>query len=141
MKKSEIIDYCFFEGAGLAVSFASLYMKIRIDHVIFYHFVVWVFLPILQGEKKGSFSTSRYLLWMLGAAACFVLISPISGLPFALSQDAFSFQFTLWGYIHITSSFFLSSFNPAWLTRLLRFAPPSKNFSELRSGKFGEGGI
>lgn len=104
----------------------------RVEYIIFYHVVFWTFFPIGAFYKKNPNQLINYFALTLLVIAFFTIFSPL----IYSNPDHWQFyesQFYLWGYIHITFSFFMSDAHPAWITRWFRVggSPISENVSAI----------
>jgi len=110
----------------MVVLLLSLFFKITFFQIVFYHFVLWMLLPLPMMKQKGRASLEQYLLLTAAGLLLYygglIVFAPTQfsvALAFVLSQ------FYLWSYIHITTSFALSSSHPLWIVRL--FAPAANS--------------
>lgn len=119
--KSLFIDFCFLATAILCHLF-TIEFKVG----VFYHLVLWIFIPIFRFHSNKKFVKSflsENLIYTIG----FFLISPtaiiyLSG-RYSLNniQVARSYfdQAYFWGQIHITLSLIMSKLNPPVINSFL----------------------
>jgi hypothetical protein len=113
-----LLELASFEIAGFVVLAASFITPIRFLDVVCYHFVFWWFYPATKMAARGMGVVLTYAVQMTILIGIAFLLSPaglIGDYPFR--NSVYMQQFILWSHIHITSSFFLSSAHPAWITR------------------------
>jgi hypothetical protein len=118
MTTLHLLEVATFEIVGLCMLAVSLVTPIRFLDVVCYHFVFWWFYPASKLVAKGPQAVRTYALQMILLISISFLLSPagmIGDYPFR--DSIYMQQFILWSHIHITSSFFLSSAHPAWITR------------------------
>ena len=113
----ERMNQCLFEITGIGVILFSLFSNFTFTQVIFYHFVLWTFLPLPKIAGEGHRAVLRYSVSTIALMAVFFLLTPAGGNHFNMSQSQLDRQIVLWGYVHITASFALSSFNPQWIIK------------------------
>jgi hypothetical protein len=114
----DLVEISTFEVAGLCMLAVSFIVPIRFLDIVCYHFVFWWFYPATKLAAKGSGAVRGYLIQTATLIVVSFLLSPaglIGDYPFRNSM--FLKQFILWSHIHITSSFFLSTAHPTWITR------------------------
>lgn len=116
----ELIDSFAFELIGLGLVVLSYFVRIGFIEIVLYHFIFWVFYPIQKFNSLGKAPLFQYLGLTLFCTVLFLVLSPVGVFNYPQSGSIFYSQFVLWSYIHITSSFALSSAHPAWITRLFK---------------------
>lgn len=120
LKGGKLIDSFAFELTGMIFVVLSYFIYIGFVDIVFYHFVFWVFYPIQKFSSFGKLPLARYLFLTVACTVIFLILSPIGFFNYQDSGSIFYKQFFLWSYIHITSSFALSSAHPVWITRLFK---------------------
>ena len=116
-EKNLLFDHLGFEFSGILLVFVSLFLKVTYHQVILYHVVSWIFLPLSRMRANDDEPAPRYLLLTAVITSAFFLLTPAGGAHFGIPLHRLMAQVDLWGYIHITASFALSSLNPAWIRR------------------------
>lgn len=124
LDRKTLIDFALFDAGILLLAGLSMIYRFSFAQVILYHFLYWTFYPLgkmMNGPRQG--------LWQYGALtmvaiAFFYALSPMSFLESAMSVKEFTHQFVMWGYVHITVSFILSTTQPAWINRFFRAPLP-----------------
>ncbi|MAB80828.1 MAG: hypothetical protein CMJ89_15880 [Planctomycetes bacterium] len=109
-----------FQLIGLAMVAVSFFADIEFLMIVLYHVVFWIFYPLMKISKAGASAITRYLVATFGITAIFLLISPLSALPFSLTAEAFNHQLVVWAFVHITLSLPLSTAHPEWIVRWFR---------------------
>jgi len=117
MTRRELIDASAFEVIGVLLVGLSFFVHITFLQIVCYHFVFWILYPMEKIGAGGSGELARYLGWTAGLTAFFFALSPVGVLRHPLYAPLFVPQFLLWSYIHITTSYALSSSHPGWITR------------------------
>jgi hypothetical protein len=112
-------DQVMFEILGAAMPIASFFVgnSVNFRRVVMYHFIFWFLLPavkFLRARKPAALT--RYILANSLTSAGFWFLA------LKVPQAAMVAQIELWGFIHITSSYAISSLNPTWIRHL--FAVP-----------------
>ncbi len=115
--KNETLDICLFEAAGMIPVILSLFFRIRFGDVIFYHVIMWIFIPLTQTPRMNLRDIFRYGFLTACITGGFLLLTPLGGNCFRIPILKLNTAVILWGYVHITSSLMLSSFNPQWILR------------------------
>jgi hypothetical protein len=118
MSMRSLLELAAGESPGLMILAVSYLWPIRFLDIVCYHFVFWWFYPAGKLAVKGTGAVRTYAVQMVILIGISFLLSPaglIGDYPFR--NSVYMQQFILWSHIHITSSFFLSSAHPAWITR------------------------
>lgn len=122
------------EGAGLAAALrdssvewlvllavgASLFVQITFLQLVMYHFVLWTIVPIPMLRQRGRGPLVEYGLLSAGALLLFLGLTVMQLLGGRASLAFWYAQFYFWSYVHITTSFALSSAHPAWIVNIFR---------------------
>lgn len=122
-RDTPLLDLCLFEVLGLLAFVASFFVHITLLHVVMYHFVFWSFYPVQAMARKGMRPVIQYACLNALLTVFFFVTSPLSPLPFRVSNAFFYEQFRLWSMLHIMTSFNLSAAHPVWMRRLLQQRP------------------
>lgn len=123
MTRRELIDASSFEVTGLLLVGLSSFVQITFLQIVCYHFVLWIIYPMEKIGAGGSGELVGYLGWTIGLTAFFFALSPLGALGSPASASVYYPQFVLWSYIHISTSFALSSGHPGWITRWFKPRP------------------
>ncbi len=115
--KNLLFDRGLFEGINILLVFGSLFFTVNYRQVILYHAVSWAVFSGFRVKEKGQLPLIRYLILTFVINGVLLFLSPSARMPFQISFPTLSNQVDLWGYIHITASFALSSSNPKWITK------------------------
>ncbi|HTL47613.1 MAG TPA: hypothetical protein VL688_06065 [Verrucomicrobiae bacterium] len=126
MAPGEFRDQLLFDIVGLAVPLILLsqlhvFQGRRVFRpLVLYHFVFWNFIPAMKMAKtKHAKALTRYAAETAAVTLLFFLMT------LKISKSLQDSQIILWGYIHITASFALSSLNPSWIRKWFSLpAPP-----------------
>ncbi len=111
-----------FEWLNLALVPVSFYYQFDFLQVVFYHFVIWGFLPLAQQLKAGRYSSAgTYVTLTAVTLVAFAAVSPLGPLELRVPFRIYTEQFIFWSYLHITVSFALSRAHPGWINHW--FAP------------------
>lgn len=115
-----------FEFINLAVLILSLtiYMPVVGLDFVFYHLLLWVFIPLWRVEKARHSFNWRSLAVNLGLALLFFLLTPSAGFFDSISNDWLERQSNIWGFIHVSFTFAVSSLNPDLIRGLFIGAAP-----------------
>ncbi len=124
LSRQALFDQLAFEGLLGGLLAASFFMPpVSFSQFVLYHFAMWLFIP-LPGLARGGV---RPVINYFGATAIlFVAVlamTPLMFPPISIPIPQLADQLYLWGYIHISASFALSSLNPHWITRFFLDAP------------------
>lgn len=111
------MDYSFFEVAGLLFAALSFFVHIDFLHLVFYHFVSYTIYPITGLKKQGQFAVNKFIALNVVLTAFFVLVSPVSPLPYHITDAVYLQVFYFWSYMHILTACALSSAHPGWIRR------------------------
>jgi len=114
---SAVLRRSSIQLVGLIMVGVSFFVEIEFLNIVLYHVVFWVFYPLTKMVGHGSRPIIRYLSGTVGITALFLLISPMSNVPFRLTANEFNHQLVLWAFVHITLSLALSTAHPTWITR------------------------
>jgi len=118
LQHGDVIDAIAFEVIGLLLVLLSLYVDIRLNYVVLYHFVFWYIYPVSSFKRQGHGVVLTYIVLSTAMLIMFLVLSPIGPFDRATSEYYFRNQFILWSYIHITVSFMLSDAHPMWIRRI-----------------------
>lgn len=115
MGRRKVADMVAFElmwvGAAYVVSFGAP----RLFDLIFYHIMVWVFLPFLRiPTRKGRIN---FAVQTVVAALIVFPFTPWVGVIPRLHFQFWVAACALGGYLHVSTSFAFSPFNPRWVVR------------------------
>ena len=121
LNKDEMIDNCFLEICYLPLIAASFFIKLTLTHFVCYHILFWAIYPVPKFSRSGANSLRLYLAATFLALLPIYLFSPYGIVRYPLPGSFFDHQFYFWSYVHITTSFALSSAHPAWIARWFRF--------------------
>jgi len=122
----EAVKESSIEILFLLLVLVSFWINITFLQMVLYHFVLWTLVPIPVLKQQGSFKLAEYGLFTVAGLLLFLsltmsyLFSEMWTLSFMLSQ------FYIWSYVHIASSFALSSAHPNWLVQLFRADQPAQ---------------
>lgn len=120
LTRAAIADMVTFEVLGVGASMLTLIEPIIFWDVVFYHLVVWIILPLRQLPGVGKV---KFVGQTVAVSAVFYCLTPAVNLLPSLDDAFWLKQSELWAYVHITTSFATSAFNPRWMSRW--FAPRS----------------
>lgn len=106
-------------GFGWLPLVVSLFVPIYFYHLLLYHVLIWIFFPALNQFRHEPQRLKLHLLTNVGLSTLFLLVLFVYQDPFRYETWEACQPFLLIGtYIHITSSFALSSLNPLWIRRI-----------------------
>jgi hypothetical protein len=118
--RAEMLQLCVAELWTLSlVPFANK-LHINLFQVILYHVIFWTIYPVKAMLKGGLAPVLRYSAITVAFLAVSVAIAPFSGLPWRLSFTTYERLFWLLGYLHISTSFALSSAHPMFMRKLFQ---------------------
>ena len=119
---SNIFDQLAFEilAAGIAGAALAGYCRIYFVDVVFYHFVLWAFVPLISPGRRTWAMVLRYLGGTAVLTGAFLIVSPMGIKPYYFADSLFLRSFYFWSYLHILSSFALSGAQPQWIIRMFR---------------------
>ena len=116
-----LVDTFLFEAAAMLPIVLSIFFEIKFWNLLVYHTFIWIFIPAVKKPPMKWHEAFSYWLLTSLLTTGILLLTPLGGgylnVPLKKLDDAVVF----WGYMHITSSFMLSSYNPEWVTRLFRW--------------------
>ena len=121
--KTGILTFIALDGTAMVMVVGTClsFVYVALIHVVFYHVIFWALLPvpkILRAQK----STAVGYFAMVGIPVLILCAMTLSyPMPYkyvGVYEHPVQLQVLLWGYLHIFSSFFLSTLNPSWLRRL-----------------------
>lgn len=121
VSRETILDHLLFEMLGLVMVAVSLFVQVTFIQIIFYHVVVWFMVPLGMLRIRGGVGT--YLVRTAVVTGGLLALTPLLGFPWQFSTGQMLDQVFLWGYIHITASFALSSLNPGWIRTWFQARP------------------
>lgn len=121
LRGADALDLLAFEVVGLALAAGTRWLPVTFHDVVFYHLLVWTVLP-LRRLSSGA-ARAKFVAQVAVVTALFYCLMPAAGLVPALTLHWWLRQSQLWGYFHITTSFAIAGFNPAWVTRWFFPAP------------------
>jgi hypothetical protein len=118
-----------FEAVCLVVALLVLngHLRIRFLDLVMYHFVLWTIWPAFKLRNHGLGSVAAYAVGTAGVALLFILLSPIGFRFYFLPGSLYLNNFYPCSYLHITTSFALSTAQPYWITRLFQVPEPYRN--------------
>ena len=102
----------------------SFFTQITFLQVVMYHFVLWTIMPVRVMKHQGTGQLAEYGLLTVGTLLFFIVLITNQFFSNALNLSFYYSQFILWSYIHITTSFALSSAHPQWIVGLFREPAP-----------------
>lgn len=108
------------ELVALLMVGVSFLTQITFLQVVMYHFVLWTIAPIPAIRERGMNQLAEYVLLTAGSLLFFIALIMSQLFSSYLSLSFFYSQFIIWSYIHITTSFALSSSHPQWIVNLFR---------------------
>lgn len=111
------------ESIALLVVGLSFFVEITFLQIVMFHFILWTVVPLPAMRQKGANQLAEYGLLTAGALLFFIVLTMSQLFSSYFSLSFFYSQFIIWSYIHITTSFALSSAHPQWIVQLFR-APP-----------------
>jgi hypothetical protein len=98
----------------------SIFTRVTFLQFVMYHFILWTLLPIAAIRQQGRSQLAEYGLLTVGALLFFIVLITNQLFSTYLNLSFYYSQFILWSYIHITTSFALSSAHPQWMVDLFR---------------------
>lgn len=115
LSRGQLLDTVVFElvwvGAALWLFDAGAWLM----DLIFYHVMVWVFLPLHRiKELRGRVT---FVLQTAIVTALILPLTPVVGLVPELSVQWWILAAAIGGYLHVSTSMAFSPFNPTWLVR------------------------
>lgn len=124
LSRQALIDQFAFEVVLAGLFVASFFLpQVTFAQFVLYHFAMRLLIPLPGLARLGARPVATYF----GATAViFVAILAMTPLMFkqvSVPIPQLADQLYLWGYIHISASFALSSLNPYWITRFFLDAP------------------
>ena len=124
LSRETLFDQLAFEGLVAGLLAASFFIPpLSFAQFVLYHFAMWVLIPLPGLAKKGSRPMVNYLGVTVILFVAVMAITPLMFEPISIRIPELADQLYLWGYIHISASFALSSLNPLWITRFFLDAP------------------
>lgn len=116
LERNALLDVIGFEVAGVATSCIVLFTEVHFFDAAFYHLFVWIYLPLYQ--LRDTKQRVKFVGQTAAVSAFFLVFTPLIGVFSALTYEFWVLQCFLWSYVHISSSFAFSGFNPKWIARL-----------------------
>jgi len=132
---TRLLEVCAPEISAAMMVGLSLLVRLTFLQIVLYHFLLWAVLPVPRIRQRRGSALVQYLGLSAATIAAAMLLSPVGPPSIRLSSNAFTQQFFLWSYIHITLSFGLSEAHPAWIVRLCRGARRSVDLPTIRIGR------
>ena len=98
--------------------------SISVWHIVLYHITFWGLYPLYKMYDRANIQPAqRYVFLNVTLLVVAWLISPLSFLPWHMSEEFMRAQFIFTSFFHIMTSFALSRAQPEWIWRI--FQPPS----------------
>ena len=124
LSRQALVDQFLFEGVLAALVAASFFMsQVTFAQFVLYHFVMWLFIPLPGLARGGIKPVTKYLGATVVIFVAVLAMTPLMFEAISIPIPRLADQLYLWGYIHISASFALSSLNPYWITRFFLDAP------------------
>jgi hypothetical protein len=120
LSRRALADTCAIEVLSLALLALSFRVPISITHYVAYHVLFWALYPVPKLLRTGQ--ALPFAGWHAVVIPALWLCSPWG--PLHMSVAAWNLLFFTATYVHVSSSFALSSAQPAWLNRLFRVSIP-----------------
>ncbi len=125
IERPRLTALILFEGTGLIAALIVNPAWIRIEDVVLYHVIFWLFYPLYdQWRRRGGFSFRAVYHPSLGLSV--VVIGGIWFLTMSadsntyISRNDWDMLGYYTAYLHIWSSLFLSRLNPAWVSGIFQ---------------------
>ena len=117
---SDVVRDSSVELMALILVGLSLFTHITFLQFVMYHFVLWTIIPVPGIKQQGKNQLAEYGLLTVGTLLFFIVLIANQLFSSYLNLSFYYSQFIVWSYIHITTSFALSSAHPKWIVGLFR---------------------
>lgn len=115
---SWVIQDFAFEGCAFLVALWSAFnVSATLDHILMYHFLLWMVIPIPRILSKGKGALEAYLVLTVLSIGICVPFTPLFLHLGDLNIDQMSYITRLFGYFHFITSYALSPGHPYWINR------------------------
>lgn len=108
------------EGLVLIAVAASFFVNITFLQLVMYHFVLWTIVPVPMIRRRGGGPLLEYGFLTAGSLMLFLVLTVLQGLGGRADLAFWYGQFFFWSYVHITTSFALSTAHPSWITQIFQ---------------------
>jgi hypothetical protein len=118
LRLGQLVDESWFDFGSVLLGVATLNGWLYVDYldVVLYHFLFWALYPFANLARRDEFQPMRLVAMNAALTTAALLFSALG--PFGLTVNLlFTSVFYALSYLHITTSFILSSTNPMWLRR------------------------